>query len=343
MLDCLTDYIGVNGCSSTVPDSGRYINEMPGINLELISGLADDDQQDFNGVWDDVQTRAIRKFSRDVRAEMAKKYKLKSLTLNQDITKLIDTSSTTTASAQYRGIVLETRGEGDDFACSNLQRYDIQYVRFYATSQNDITVNIYDLDSGDLLSTTTLASASVTANAWNTVKILDSFEATRIFIAVDCTNFDTVEHNITDNRSAAWWNACYLDINGATASTGTPTTITEGVDAHGISPVFSLGCSFDKFICDNLKMFETAFMYCLAIELMDERIFSERLSRFTQFGANKAKENRQLFSIQYRGGMIDDIKEDGELAQVVAGINLNPQDICLECNDFVNYSTAPQV
>lgn len=338
MLSCLTDYIGVEGCSGTVPKSGRYINELPGINLELISSLADDDQQTFNGVWDDIQSRAIRRFAKDARAILAKRYMLSTININQSITQVIDTSTTVSASAQLRGLILETRDKNSDFSCSNLQRFYIQSVRFYATDQQDIVVSIFDLDTGTRLSQTTLASASVTANAWNTVDILDSFEATRIFIGVDCTNFDTVYLNITDNRSAAWYGSCYLDINGAYSSVSSSvSSVTEGINGYGVSPIFSLECSFDRLICNNLRIFEQAFMLCLGIELLEERIFGLRLSEFTQFDMETARENRKLFMVQYQGGAIDDVYQKGELSQAVEGINLSTSDICLECNDHVNY------
>ncbi len=347
MVDCLKDYIGVEGCSGTTPASGLYINQLPGISLKMISSLANDDQQTFSGVWDDVQERAVRRFARDFRSQMSKRYKIKSMNQTVQTPRIIDTSTTTSASAQYRGMVIELSGDGDNYGCSNMQRIYLQSVRFYATSQNDIVVDVFNLDTGERLSTTTLASASVTANAWNTVNLYEYYDdADRIYVAVNCTNFDTVDHDIGDLRSGMWVESCYLDINGATStyqSTVTDTDLTQGTKAFGVAPIFTVECSFDRLICRNLKIVETAWWYCLGIELMDERIFSDRLNEYTLFDRDTAMDNRKLFMIQYQGGLIDDVQQRGELELLVDGINLNTNDICIECNAPSNFVSGVSV
>jgi hypothetical protein len=91
-MDCLQGYIGIQGCGApaapTVPDplpagatsedyfSGLYINQLPGVNLEVIESIADDEQENFLGVWADVQTRALKKFALAVKAELNKCYSI---------------------------------------------------------------------------------------------------------------------------------------------------------------------------------------------------------------------------------------------------------------------------
>lgn len=91
-MDCLKGYIGINGCgapaSPSVPNplpagmtaedyfSGLYINQLPGVNLEVMESIADDEQENFLGVWADVEKRALKKFALAVKAELNKCYRI---------------------------------------------------------------------------------------------------------------------------------------------------------------------------------------------------------------------------------------------------------------------------
>ena len=63
-MDCFLDYIGIKGCGAPVPDSGVYINDLPGVTLENIERIADAEQETFLGVWKDVQALGVRQFGR---------------------------------------------------------------------------------------------------------------------------------------------------------------------------------------------------------------------------------------------------------------------------------------
>lgn len=76
-MDCFIDYIGLTLCGPyEAPASGIYINSLPGISIESIDKIADQEQINFKGVWEDVQTNALQQFKIDVIAEMNKCYSL---------------------------------------------------------------------------------------------------------------------------------------------------------------------------------------------------------------------------------------------------------------------------
>lgn len=81
-MECLYDYIGIEGCGAAPPPdnlddfSGLVINQLPGINLEMMESLADDEQKSYLGVWDDVKSRSLIKFVLAVKAELNKCYKI---------------------------------------------------------------------------------------------------------------------------------------------------------------------------------------------------------------------------------------------------------------------------
>lgn len=63
MLECLIGYIGLQACpDQPEPESGIYINTLPGISLESIEKIANPDQVTYAGVWRDAQTAAAMRF-----------------------------------------------------------------------------------------------------------------------------------------------------------------------------------------------------------------------------------------------------------------------------------------
>jgi hypothetical protein len=79
MLDCLIDYIGLNYCSTgayETPDSGLYLNTLPGITIESMDKIADREQITYLGVWNDVQRSAAIRFKNHVISEVTKCYQL---------------------------------------------------------------------------------------------------------------------------------------------------------------------------------------------------------------------------------------------------------------------------
>lgn len=75
-LDCLIDYVGIKGIGS-IPDSGTYINTLPGISLESLDRIANTDEKTYAGVWDDIQQEAAKQFSIDFFGEVCKCFKIK--------------------------------------------------------------------------------------------------------------------------------------------------------------------------------------------------------------------------------------------------------------------------
>lgn len=77
-MDCFIDYIGLSLCAGaySAPASGIYINSLPGLNIESIDKVADQEQINYLGVWRDVNTNAVQQFRIDVIAEMRKCYQL---------------------------------------------------------------------------------------------------------------------------------------------------------------------------------------------------------------------------------------------------------------------------
>lgn len=366
MLDCYIDYIGVQGCDETTPDSGLFINQLPGIELEMIDQLADEQQVDFEGVWDDVQARAIRRFKTDINAEFKKMYKLKNITQSIDMERVIDTASTTAAAVEYRGFTLELDRQDDNFAYSNLETIYVQSVSLYFSSTNATTIKVFDILTGTELFTQAVAAPA--AIGWTTINLFQTFESRRIFVCYDATLLVGVELDTANLKNAvnrrqdncnyniacyscggaegAFTNAELRSGQATIAATITEDDITFSDDSFGLSGIWSVICSFDAFVCNNRESFTRTWWYLLGMELMEERMYTNRLNKFTAFDKNKAKSLLRLFTRKYNGQVLNDEGEvvqelnDGELHMVIDGIELNLADYCLVCNNEIRYMEA---
>lgn len=79
-MECFRDHIGLSYCTKpgayTAPDSGIYLNSLPGISIESIDKIADSEQVTYLGVWADVQEFALAQFRLDVMNELRNCYQL---------------------------------------------------------------------------------------------------------------------------------------------------------------------------------------------------------------------------------------------------------------------------
>jgi hypothetical protein len=58
-------------------------------------------------------------------------------------------------------------------------------------------------------------------------------------------------------------------------------------------------CDPEKIACDYKELFQDAWLYCLGIELMHERLYSSRLNRFTTIDKEQAAELKDFYTVEY--------------------------------------------
>lgn len=355
-MECLRDYIGIKGCGIAAPDSGMYINSLPGIEFKEIEQIANADQVSYVGVWADVQDRAIERFRIDVLGRLSgfdKRYKLRQITQTVDLGQAL--GSTIVAGAYQRGLVIELNNPTDQLVCSNMQAIYVQSVKFYCINAGAYILKVKDADNG-----TVLDSFNVTgAVGWNVTKTDKYYDASRVSITVDASALDTRTLDLTQfnlqgfsNNSSqlnlyGWDNGglwMAWECSGAAQVRGYQTDINYqnpvyGSNTFGISCVFSVRCTYNNIVCKNKRYFASAFRLALGIELMTERIYSSRINRWTTIDLAKAHQLRKEFEAQYRGGPLGDtgIVYESELAKACDSIDLDLNDCCLECDAQIEW------
>lgn len=335
MSNCLTDLIGIEGCGGAVPPSNLYINRLPGIELKAIDKIATADQGTLNGVWSDIQERAVRKFKSSVNAKFKERWKLKTITSVIDLGRKINTNIIASPEVGLRGFALELHQEGANFGNSNMQSVYVKALSLYLPSPVATTVKLYDLDLAEELFTYDLAGVE----GWNTITVNETFLANRIGFVYTSILTDSVQLDISQMSSYlnSAYACCYEFNNGQYRVRGIHNDtdlningIQFGDNTFGLTGIFSVICSYDSIVCNNLPVFETALWYLTGAEFCFERRFTSRLNEFTSFDKNKAKELEEEYKKRF----------DEELGLAIGGINLDGNDSCLVCNSQFMYSDA---
>lgn len=332
-----------------------YISQLPGMQGEWFNDIADDEQVTAAGVWDDVQETTATTFKEDVIQEFGKRLQLKQITQSVDLGKSIDTTQLTTpAVGTEYGLLIQTMLPNQQCACSNLQKIFIQSINFYWTGANPnptFTVNFYDADLHTLEYTTTVANAVL---GWNAVYLDKEFSARRLeifvtgnfdnYVELDLSNFFLQNFGGVNYGWTQWgsWGSflsfgfggcgCQAMVQGIQYTTGNENT---GSNSFGLSVVLSTKCSFDQIICTNKQHFASAWQHCLAIELLNYRINSSRLNKFTTITKDQAVALQTLMTQKYRGGVDQKtmLEYPGKLQSAITSISLNDTDCCLRAND----------
>lgn len=360
-MECLRDYIGVRGgCGNTVPPSSLYVNDLPGISFRQISSLADSQQQTFAGVWEDIQTRAMMRIADDVRADMAKRYKLNRLLDSINIPRgNLDPLTGSTLAAQnplnslpygWAGVSLDidygiNSGDENEFITSPLMGIHVQSVWVYIDSNSyggyTIPFKIIDLQSGEELFGVNIAVPIVSlTNGWNNVEVNKTFNsdvtkrARKIFIGIYVNKVgEEIQPNIMDCESVRneaecckfYLQGAQLTGNEANGYISDPVPLVYGSDSFGVAPITSLICDYAALICTNKELFKRPYLYALGVETMLEQAYSDRLNEYSLTRRAQALENLERFTADYQKS----------LQQITDTIDLGC-DCCVECGGKVN-------
>jgi len=327
-MDCLRGYIGLKGCGEvTPPASGLYINSLPFINSVQLSNLIDSDKDGIQNVYNDIETRALLRFTDDIEAEFAKSFQLNNTLESINLTRKLDsTTFNPDDGVKWKGFTVDLRPYNDAmYQYSALSLISIQSLSFYA-NLNDVAltneVAIFDLTSGEKL----FSKIITIAEGWNLIDVYQSFSndmmdrSRLLFCAIDTTSITFASSTIDPFLSNQYYGT--LRINGATAVDDT-LAILQTTQLHGFSGIVSQNCSFEAVVCQNKASFKRTLLYCYGYEYLQEALNSDVLSSTT---TSMAQSNEKLLP-----EVLADYK--AALMNAVAGFNLDTSDMCITCNE----------
>jgi hypothetical protein len=322
-MNCLTDYIGLRGCSTATPPSGLYVNDLPGISLKQIVSLTNEEEKTYQELWDVIQRRAQNRFSLDVREKMSKEYKIKSINQGINVNGYSAGTGTLPNPALY-GFTLEYDTMNTGYVPSPLTYMHIQQIHFYSEITGIYGLQFYDIDAKKQIT-----QVDVTLNTGlNIIEINQTFtNVGRLFVGFALDG--GLDYTSIKAPSNYWTGCCGVLVRGASSTNGTSFSFTE--ELYGFSPIFTIGCSWDGLICQNKNVFSRAYWYLTGIEVLSEVIYSTKLNQFTTVNLQKANELRTEYQVEYMKA----------LEQICSGMNLEC-DCCLECSGSVQLRETTQ-
>lgn len=347
MLD-LTNYIGLKGCGLPVPESGVYINSLPGISTERMDKIANSEQLNFAGVWSDIQARAFLRLENDVINQLYSGIN-NAIKLNQVIyqtRRLLKSQNNAMiripAANLYAG-VYQMLPE------SRYAEYRLNEIYVYSYDEVTTTLKVWDVNDESVLFekeiTLTVGLNVIPVN----IVIPLKYRIIEIFIGVDTSNFDSIQ---TLNDFYYWYTndwACaaqstfgYGAVRGvfqlypATYDTSKQLTINNIIKTglgRGIAVGSEIRCSVKQFIYDNRELLTQSLLYLLGAEMMLEQMGSPRLNFFTASNGIQQEEIRIMFEKRY----IDNLKRS------LNTIPLQGEGICFDCEETFLVTTKSRM
>jgi hypothetical protein len=323
-MSCLTGYIGLKYCGeANSPQSSLYINTLEGINLDLLAKLSEGEQKGFIDVWNDIQERAIMRISDDITGYLNTKYSISTIQKSINLLRNLNSDTSVVTGKKWQGITIDIRTGTGDYVNSALNYITIQTVsvKVVAADTGSVTnLKVFDLLTGEVLFT---KSVTLTTG-WNTIQVNQKFtndytdRGKYVFCALDFTGIESFTKTVNEELYDLTVRGAYSDVvTGLLID-----DVTTGNDTFGMSAVITQGCSYDAVICNNKEVFKRAFFYCLGVETMLECLASNRMSKYTTTGRDRAEKNIENYKLEYQNA----------LSRTLDGLTLSLNDTCLECH-----------
>lgn len=332
-MGCFDGIVTLKGCSDNV--GGVFtLNALPGITLRDFNDVANAEQLNYVGVWENINIRAEARMLMEITNRMSKRYDIRR------VRKTVDTAGSlpytnTTPTGLFRGIVINNGWTyTENWVSSPFQLFSIDKIRFHkraGTTATSVDIQFFNYLTKDLLLTKTIDLSSTPADTWVSVDILQRFDCAALGIGFNDTDINSLSY--LDNNANEGWGGCMdycFDINcgylrGFFSDTSSRNGNLDTIDTiTGLTVVATMGCEYEAAICNNKRLFAEAYWYLLGIEFLTEKMYSERVNFATSMRREEAVELVGLYQSRY----------EQALDNAVAGLRFEC-DKCIECNSIV--------
>lgn len=266
LLPCFTDYITL-GVLNNSPRSGLTVEQLPGITSRQVAKLEKFDSLNLTDWYNELYERAVLRLEQDVMEKLSDKFFLD---------KVVDSQIT----GEFPEGAFQINDTAQALAGVEINTTDTKYTLTYLNSvifhtdtipsPNVITISVFDKVDGRLLEDVVLRDVQVGENElfFGDVK----FNTDKLYIAYTTADYTLKKTIFNEQEWHHRWTGTVRQIN-----------------AGGLIIDYETKCSVQQFICTRLNTFRQALWFAIGIELMMERLTSERTNMFT-LSTEKSKE-----------------------------------------------------
>ena len=316
-MSCFDNYITISS-STAESRSGLYATDLPGIDRDLLDGIARATSEDADDIWATIYKRARRNLVSDVGNQLQNKFFVDKKLVTRETSAYLDDNNSNTGLA---GVTLE-------FSLPKYAKLHIISIGVYSASAYSSAgiFKIYDTDEdGELLETITTNISS----GRNTINVDSDFEVDKVFVS-----FNPALYTFRQTENRYFPNYNYTDYGPVICDEclyGDPDFWSSVVQVNGggINVKYVIYCSAEKFVCENLKLFEDSLLYKIGHEITVERRLGERLNKYTVMTQERWDELDAFYKTQY----------ETNLMNVMGSVKI-PEDVhCFACKNTVRVDT----
>ena len=318
MINCLFDYIGL--LDVTTSKSGTYLNRLQGIDTNQLDLIRNNETYNIEDAWDDIQNRAIEEFEQRISEWATKYYRNRSYVANI-VTGQYDTNDSISTSNNYAGWLFD-----GTYGYYKNMRLVIQDVHLYSTGTVQSDITIFNAVTGDTLETISYTFIEG-INRVPIGKTFAAWEYPKIFIAYNENDVSTIKASDLIYQNTFSTSEGRIGV-GSTVLADSINDV--GSSGQGLIVSYNIECSIDNWVCQRLDLFRSPFLYLLGYEFCQERLYSDRINRYTLLNRDRAKELGDYFLNRFN----TQIKETLSALSIDYG-----RDYCFACERDVNYKT----
>lgn len=337
--DCFgSNYIGIRGCGDAAPDSGIYINDLPGISMKLMADVANDEVVQGKELIRRMEQEAIKLTAQDAVAALVNKVEFKGLVAADTQGYIGDEYEA--PESRYVGFEIEKL---DDDVYTRIL---LNWFRFKPDTA-DVSTTVYVEDGPG--TTATEYDITTSANVKNQVDITTqeiNEDIVRVYIDTQGFNLATTGDgwgnfsNCVKCRKSTGNRSWVRYIQSDDATTWTYET------QHGIGISFGLMCSVSELLCIFRDELKYAIRYRLGGLLMQQVMHTNRNNVLVR---NSKDDAEKLYEMWMGNGTTmqermaspfsnvtnkSEYKKSLETAIERAAQMISRQDtICTECRD----------
>ena len=327
--ECLENFIGLRKCKVEDSTSGLYVDDLPGIDTELLPAIAPD-SKGWAGLWTSAQASGYRELRQKINAQLSARMNFNELAFRtMPIDRYRNTGNTIAPSNRWRGVLAE-------LPQSNISQIRVRNVFVFAKIAAPSNLTIFDANDGTPLYTEILTLTK----GLNKIEVNEVFQtdwaSMRLFIGIDCSALETIETpggylwewycNEPCVPGMDWQvRPAYIDLSLDPAID----EINIGGSAAGIWADIQIECDIDRFICQNKIRFADAFQVSYAIQLIQTKLATFRTNNM----ATNNNDKFQALLTFYTDRLIT------MLPDLLRNMDYTSQGFCFDCEGKISLTS----
>lgn len=318
MISCLNNYIGIQGVTGyDYPTSKTFVNGLPGITTDILEEISNEDDYTIQLAWADILNRAIARLESDINNWAPKNF-LNYSHLDNNTTGQFDDLENIDTSNKYNGWYFDMSTYSKNL---NIQ---FNSVDIYTRNSGQDYIYIFNASTGAQLEKLNFSFKDNQINTLYIAKEYPVWKYPNLFIAYDANNVQAI---VSQDEFIGEWD--YISKREVSTGTSPQKDNLSGADETGMVLNYNLLCSIDNFVCHRRELFKDSFWYLLGTEFCNERLFSDRINRYTLLNRDEAIQMRDQFDAEYKS----------KISGVLRGVKMRNNDECFVCNRAVNHRT----